>query len=491
MAAESAALDELAAAVAATQATVRVGPNVAVADLEHDSRDVTPGAAFIAIPGENVDGHDYADTAIRHGAAAIVCQRQLDVTVPQLVVEDTRRAMGALAAAVHGNPAAEMTMIGVTGTNGKTTVTHMLEGMARSEGFEVGLVGTIGAHVGDVSLPLKHTTPEATDLHRMFAAMRDRGVAVVMVEVSSHALAMRRVDGLTFDIAGFTNLSQDHLDYHGTMEQYYLAKAGLFTPQRTRQGCVVVRDEWGKRLAADASVPITTVALDAAADVSGTTVESSVSGTTFTAPLAEGAVELVTPLAGWFNAENALLAAVIGDRVGWSLAAIKSGLASVGEVAGRFERVDTGQRFAVIVDYAHTPEAMALAIDVARSLTQRRVIALGGAGGDRDTDKRRAMGAALGRADLAVVTSDNPRSEPPEDIVTAVASGLPSGTASIVEVDRRTAMRAALAAAEPEDVVLLLGRGHEPTQDLGETTVPFLDRAVAEELLTDLSGEVV
>jgi len=489
MAAEPTTLESLASLVTPTQMTTRKGSDVAITDIEHDSRRITPGAAFIALPGRTVDGHDFAAVAAANGAAAVICERELNVDLPQLIVDDTRSAMGAMAARVHGHPAKDMTMIGITGTNGKTTVTHMLEGIARQAGLKTGLVGTIGAHIGDESIPLTHTTPEATELHRLFATMHDRKVDVVMIEVSSHALVMHRVDGLTFDVSGFTNLSQDHLDFHETMEAYFQAKAELFTQNRTSHGVVVVTDRWGKRLATEATVPITTVALDADGDVVGTLAASAFVGSTIDISVADRQLRVSTPLAGWFNAANAVLAATIAVHLGWPDDAIAAGISAVGGIAGRFEKVEAGQPFTVIVDYAHTPEAISVVVDAVRALTPGRVIAVGGAGGDRDAEKRSAMGAALGGADLAVVTSDNPRTEDPAAIVAAVAAGLPAGVASIIEVDRRSAMRAALASAEPDDVVLLLGRGHEPTQDLGATKVPFSDRAVAEELISELAGE--
>lgn len=489
MAGSGVSLDVLSDTVAAFQDVVRIGDDVVISDLEHDSRLVHPGAGFIAIRGANTDGHDHVSDAIARGARALIVERRLDVVLPQLVVADARKALGVLAAAVHGQPATKLTTIGVTGTNGKTTVTHLLDGIVRHQGLSSGLIGTIGAQIAEQRVPLRHTTPEATELHRLLATMVERGVDVVAMEVSSHALAMGRVDGVVFDAAGFTNLSQDHLDYHGSMEDYFAVKADLFTPQRSTRAWVVVRSSWGRRLAEQASVPVTTVALSGEADVVADHFESGVAGSRVDVTLDGRRIELHTPLAGWFNAENALLAAAIASGLGWSPAAIVAGIASVSAIPGRFERIDRGQPFAVIVDYAHTPEAMALAIDAARAMASGRVIALGGAGGDRDPAKRPAMGAALGQADLAVITSDNPRHEDPAAIVDQVLAGVSASSAHLVVVDRHEAIQAALAAAAPGDVVLLLGRGHETEQDLGDRHIPFSDGAVAAALLAERQRE--
>lgn len=468
-----------------------VGEDRLVSDLFHDSRDVTPGSGFVAIRGSMSDGHSHIAMACAAAANLIVVDHQVDTPCPQLVVDDTRRRMAQLAAAVHGNPATRLSMVGITGTNGKTTVTHMIEAIIGAAGGIPGIVGTVGAHVAGEVVPLARTTPEATDLHRLLRQMVDRGVTVAALEVSSHALVFGRADAVVFDIAAFTNLSQDHLDFHGTMEQYYLAKAALFTPARARHAVVWMGDPAGVRLAGETELPTTTVGFGAAGsfDVSGEASRRDATGTDVNIHIAGDSALARLPVVGSFNAANSLIAAAVTYRLGLSLSAIVAGLSALPTVPGRFEQVPNDRGISVIVDYAHTPEAVASAIAAAGEVGSRKVIAVVGSAGDRDPDKRVPMGAAAATADLAIITSDNPRSEDPASLVEQVLEGAGGRGASVIaEVDRRTAIRQALTRAEPGDVVLILGKGHEPYQEFADHTISFDDRVVAAEELQAARG---
>ncbi|MGZ4151516.1 MAG: UDP-N-acetylmuramoyl-L-alanyl-D-glutamate--2,6-diaminopimelate ligase [Actinomycetota bacterium] len=475
-------LERLAAAVAG--ATIRGDARTRVSDVSFDSRAVTPGALFFSVVGEHVDGHDHAGAAVEAGAAAIVVERWLDVNAPQVRVPSTRAAMGPMSAAAFGGPAASMTSVGVTGTNGKTTITYLLESIFAAAGWRSGIVGTTGARVDGEPVPLTRTTPEAPDLQRLLASMRDRGARVAALEVSSHALAMHRTDAIVFDVAVFTNLSQDHLDFHGDMGSYFDAKARLFTPAHARHAVLNIDDASGRRLAADASVPLTTFAIDADADVRAeelvitpTGLAFSVSGTAFR-----------SELRGAFNASNALAAIATAKLLGVDDEAIVGGVAALRAVPGRMEPVDAGQGSLVVVDYAHTPDSIRSVLRAARPLASGRLIVVFGCGGDRDRAKRAPMGnAATEAADLTVITTDNPRSEDPLAIIAEIEPGAERGRgAYVVEPDRRAAIRLALSKAEAGDVVVIAGKGHEPYQELRDRVVPFDDRVVAREELLAL-----
>ncbi len=479
MTADPVLLSRLAAVAAAGQSVELVGDDVIVADLEHDSRAVSPGAAFIAVPGSTSDGHDHAELAVQRGAVALIVERRLDVAVPQLIVERTRELMAPLAAEVHGHPGDELLTIGVTGTNGKTTVTHYLEAIGVAAGRAVGIIGTIGARIIGEPVPLGHTTPEATHLQRLLRRMVDAGVELAALEVSSHAIAYGRADALHLDVAAFTNLTQDHLDFHADMEDYYSTKRRLFTSDRADRAVVFVDDDWGKRLASEIALPCRRVSLAGPADVWVSQLLADVGGTTMHIESGDASFAAHTHLAGTFNAANALVAAACALEVGLDSSAIAAGLEAMTGVPGRFERIVAGQDFPVIVDYAHTPDAISAVIAGSRTFTAGRIIAVGGAGGDRDRAKRPLMGAALAGADVAVLTSDNPRSEDPAAILEQVAAGVPLGAEFVVEADRRTAIRRAIEMAAPDDVVLILGKGHETGQEIAGVVTPFDDRIVA------------
>jgi UDP-N-acetylmuramoyl-L-alanyl-D-glutamate--2,6-diaminopimelate ligase len=466
-------------------AELRGDPSTPITEVAYDARSVTPGALFCCIPGETFDGHGFARAAVDGGAAGLLVERWLDdLDVPQLRVGSVRRAIGPVAAAAFGHPARAMRTVGVTGTNGKTTTTYLLEAVLGTAGLRPGVIGTTGARIDGSPVAIDRTTPEAPDLQRLLARMRDAGLGAVAMEVSSHALEHRRVGGMRFDVAVFTNLSQDHLDLHGTMEAYFAAKARLFEPEASAHGVVNVDDPWGARLAASAGIPSTTYALDAEADARADDVRVDDRGGSFRFD----GVAFRTPLRGRFNVANALAAVVAARALGIDPATAASGLAEVRTVPGRMEPIDAGQGFLVMVDYAHTPDSIQHVLRGARPLTAGRVIVVFGCGGDRDRAKRSPMGEAATRsADLTIITSDNPRSEDPLAIITEIEPGARAGGGHYtIEPDRRTAIRDALRAARRGDVVVIAGKGHETGQDIGGEVVPFDDRAVAREELDAL-----
>ncbi len=482
-----ATLRELAAALPGAQ---RRGDAV-VTDATHDSRQAGPGMLFCAIRGEHADGHDHAPGAVDAGAAALLVDHWLDLDVPQLLVDDVRAAAGPAAAGVHDDPTRDVAVVGITGTNGKTTTAYLVEAAVAAGGRGTGLIGTVETRIDGAAVPGVRTTPEGTDLQRLFARMRDRDVAVVAMEVSSHGLSLHRIDGTHVAVAVFTNLSQDHLDFHGDMASYAAAKARLFTPGLAARGIVDVEDDWGRWMADRAEVPVVTVGSHDT-DVRRRVVRADLDGTDVVLEgprdVLGGAerVELHTPLVGGFNGHNVSDAFLAAVAAGTDADAAAAGLAACPGAPGRLDRVDAGQPFHVLVDYAHTPDAIEAVVDTLRPLTSGRVLVVVGAGGDRDRGKRPLMGAAAAQADVAVLTSDNPRSEDPDAILSAVVEGArDAATAAevVVEPDRRAGIAAALDRARPGDVVVIAGKGHETTQAFADHTEPFDDREVAAELL--------
>jgi UDP-N-acetylmuramoyl-L-alanyl-D-glutamate--2,6-diaminopimelate ligase len=462
---------------------------VAVTGLSLSSQRVLPGDLYAALPGARVHGATYARSALDAGAVAILTDeagRVLldDPGVPVLVVESPRTVLGRLAAHINGDPAAAMAMIGITGTQGKTTSTRLAESALESIGIPSAVVGTVGTRIRGEDLQTTLTTPEAPDLHAIFALMRERGVHTCAMEVSSHALVMGRVDGIVFDVAVFTNLGRDHLDFHDDVEDYFAAKASLFTPVRARLGLVNIDDEHGRRLVDGATIPMRTFALvDESADWRAIDVELAAEGSSFTV-VGPGGVRVRTsvPIPGDFNVANALAAIASAAEVGHDPAAVAAGLAGGGGVPGRLERVEVGRGVSVIVDYAHKPDAVEATLRTLRPLTSGRVIVVLGAGGDRDTGKRPLMGEISARlADLTIVTDDNPRTEDPADIRAQVLAGA-VGPGEVLEVaGRREAIRAALDRAEAGDIVLVAGKGHETGQEINGVVHPFDDRDVVRE----------
>jgi UDP-N-acetylmuramoyl-L-alanyl-D-glutamate--2,6-diaminopimelate ligase len=460
--------------------------DVEILDLAYDSRRVETGTLFFCVPGEKVDGHEFAAAAIEAGATALVVEGELDLDVTQLVVDDARVAMGPLAARFWGDPTARLQVAGITGTNGKTTTAFLLREILEAAGTGCGLLGTVKQVVGGAEEEVERTTPEAIDLQRAFARMLDAGDGACAMEVSSHALALHRVDGVRFAVALFTNLTQDHLDFHADMEDYFAAKRLLFETEPA-VAVVNVDDPYGRRLAEE--VECTTFSVEgAAADFVARGVEFDAAGARFTIAWAGGDAEIRTGLPGHFNVANALGAFAAAVALGVEPAAAAEGLAAAARVPGRFEPIDEGQPFTVLVDYAHTPDSLENVLRAARRITEGRLIVVFGAGGDRDRDKRPKMGRwGAELADLAVVTSDNPRSEQPEEIIAEILAGIDERDGVEVEPDRRAAIALALTRAEPGDTVVIAGKGHEQGQEFENgRKVPFDDREVAREELGEL-----
>src|SRR4051794_3045135 len=458
----------------------RDAPAVEVTALAYDNRAVTPGTVFFCVPGFTRDGHDFAPDAIARGAVALVVDHPLGLGVPEVIVDDVRAAMAPAAAALNGDPTAALQTVGITGTNGKTTTAYLVRGLLEAAGIPTGLLGTVTAVIGGVERPAERTTPEAIDLQRTFAEMRDAGDAAVAMEVSSHALELRRADAIHWDAAVFTNLTQDHLDFHPTMEDYFTAKRRLFEAS-PHASIVNLDDAYGRRLAAGLPGAVTFGIESEDADLRATEVSFDATGSSFTAD----GMSLRVPLPGAFNVLNALGAVAAARALGVDDATIEQALPRAGRVPGRFEPVDEGQAFAVLVDYAHTPDSLENVLRAARPLAEGRVICVFGAGGDRDRGKRPLMGrVAAEGADVAIVTSDNPRSEDPEAIVAEIVAG--AGPQAEVVIDRREAIARAIAIAEAGDVVVIAGKGHEQGQEFaGGRKVPFDDVTVAREALRE------
>src|SRR5690349_14734522 len=461
-------------------------PDVVISALAYSSESVAPGALFFCVPGFRADGHDFAPDAVRRGAAALVCERPLGLGVPEVVVPSVRAAMPEVAARFYGDPTRELRVVGVTGTNGKTTTAFLVRALLEAAGIQTGLLGTVKSVVGGVEEPVERTTPEAIDLQATFRRMLDAGDRACASEVSSHALELGRAEGIDFACRIFTNLTQDHLDFHRTMEAYYLAKRKLFE-EPGAPSVVNVDDEYGRRLAGEIDHPVT-YAIDRDADFRARDVRFDPAGSSFTCDTPDGPLEIETRLPGLFNVQNSLAAIAAVRRLGVDAEAIRRGLAGADRVPGRFEPVDEGQQFTVLVDYAHTPEALENVLRAAREITAGRLHVVFGAGGDRDRAKRPLMGAAASRlADRVIVTSDNPRSEDPEAIVDEVLGGT-SGDAER-EVDRRRAIARAVETAAPGDVVVIAGKGHEQGQEFeGGRKEPFDDVTVAREALREALG---
>jgi UDP-N-acetylmuramoyl-L-alanyl-D-glutamate--2,6-diaminopimelate ligase len=446
-------------------------PGVDVGSITMDSRQVQPGALFACVPGEVTDGHAFAATAVAGGAVALLCERALDVEVPQVLVSSVRRAVGPLSDALLDHPSRHLTVAGVTGTNGKTTTCAFLRGIFEANGWPTLAIGTLSQ---------RRTTPEAPELQQLLADWRKGGGTAVAMEVSSHALYQHRPDAVEFAAGVFTNLTQDHLDYHESMDAYFEAKALLFEPGRVGVAVINRSDPWGEKLITrlrteQPSTPVVTFGVDDGQDVRLHPGESTFEWQGRPVRIRVG---------GRFNVMNALAAASCAHALGVKPDTIVSGLGHVDSVDGRFELVDTGQPFTVIVDYAHTPDGLAQVLQTARELGPGRLIAVFGAGGDRDHDKRPLMGAvAAEQADLAVITSDNPRSEDPDRIIADIVAGATQSSNLIIEPDRAGAIATALANAREGDVVVIAGKGHETGQELGGRIIPFDDVDVARDAL--------
>jgi UDP-N-acetylmuramoyl-L-alanyl-D-glutamate--2,6-diaminopimelate ligase len=457
-------------------------PDPEITGLAYDNRRVGPGTLFFCVPGFTRDGHEFAPDAIARGAAALVVERPLGLGVPEIRVESVRVAMAPAAARFHGDPTARLDVVGITGTNGKTTTAFLVRDLLEAAGRRCGLLGTIKAVIGGQERVGERTTPEAIDLQADLRAMVESGDAACAMEVSSHALELHRADAIHYDVAIFTNLTQDHLDFHPDMESYYAAKRRLFDMD-PEVAIVNVDDPYGRRLAGERS-GVQTFALDADADWRAREIETGPAGSRFTLTAPGGtAIPLATPLPGRFNVANAVAATAAAHALGLTLGDVADALPGAGKVPGRFEPVDAGQDFAVLVDYAHTPDSLENVLAAARELTPGRVHCVFGCGGDRDRGKRPLMGAVATRlADRVIVTSDNPRSEDPGAIIAEILVG--AGPGAVAVPDRREAIGQAVAGARSGDVVVIAGKGHEQGQELaGGRKVPFDDVTVAREAL--------
>lgn len=458
-----------------------------------DSRRVQPGDLYAALPGFTTHGARFAAQAVAAGAAAVltdpeggamVAGDEAAGDVPVLVVPDPRGVLGRVSAWLYGQPATRLRTTGITGTNGKTTTSYLLDAALRAGGHTTGVIGTVAIQIGDEALPSARTTPEAPDLHALLAVMVQRGATAVTMEVSSHALSLGRVDGVRFDLAAFTNLTQDHLDFHGDLESYFEAKAALFTPERAAAGLVCTDDAWGVRLAADPRVPSATYALDSPADWTVQDVVPAAQGSTTFVARGPGGVRINAGvgLPGRFNVANALAALAAAVHHGVDPRVAADAIRACPGVPGRMERVMAGQPFLAVVDYAHTPDAVARAITAAREVASGRILVVLGCGGDRDREKRPMMGEVAARgADIVIITDDNPRSESAPAIRRAMMEGVhrvdPHDRARVAEEgDRRAAIRLAVGWAQPDDAVLVLGKGHEQGQEAAGVVTPFDDR---------------
>lgn len=479
--------------------TVLGNPDDEVTGIAYRSDKVQPGNAFFCIVGLKSDGHSFAQDAIDHGAKVIVCERKVylaDATdVTEVVVSDTRKAMAQVAANYYDNPSQAFSLVGITGTNGKTTTTYLVEHIAKRCGKRTGVIGTVGIVVDGKKEHAEHTTPESPDLQATFAKMRDAHVDTVAMEVSSHALDLLRTWGTTFAVTAFTNLTQDHLDYHHTFEAYFEAKARLFSKDYPAKRVVSIDDKWGKELlrrcsAADENV--ISVGWDQTAQIYPVNVDYEPTHTSVELDVRGSRVKFDYPLVGRFNVSNVMTAFAIGMQLGFSQAGIIAALEEAPQVPGRLERVsaDHNGGVSVFVDYAHTPDALQKAMASIQNITKGRTIVVFGCGGDRDATKRSIMGRIALGADYAVVTSDNPRTEDPLAIINDIVSGMGEGTDHFeIEPDRRLAIAAAMKHAQPGDSILIAGKGHEDYQLVGDKVLSFDDRVVAAEELERAFGE--
>ena len=459
--------------------------DVVVSGIAYRSDRVAPGDAFFCIPGFAHDGHDFAVDAASRGAAALVVERELpDLRPPQFLVADARVALADAASRFYGEPSRALDVVAITGTNGKTTTTYLVDAILKQAGRKTGIIGTVETRIGDERLSASHTTPESADLHHLLADMRDAGVTGVSMEVSSHAIDLHRVDAVRFAAVAFTNLTQDHLDFHHTLEEYFSVKRRLFTDFEVGVRVANIDDPLGEDIAREIE-GVLSVGCSPLSSVRAENVELLATGAVFTLVTPGGARVVHLPLAGAYNVSNALVAAGCALGLGISVDTIAEGLENAPQVPGRLERIECGQPFSVVVDYAHTPDSLEKATRALRDVTSGRVIVVFGCGGDRDPEKRPLMGrAAAENGHYVIVTSDNPRSEDPVGIILQIEDGVRAvGTEYEIQVDRHKAIARAIKLAEPGDAVLIAGKGHEDYQIFSDRTVHFDDREVAREEL--------
>lgn len=472
-------------------------PDMEISGVEHDSRRVAPGYAFVCLSGFKQDGHRFIGDAIRRGAVLLVSERDLGPLdgVGRVKVGDAREALAIMAANFYGDPSSRLKVIGVTGTNGKTTTAHLTWGILRSSGIKPALFGTIAHRIGSHRMPALNTTPDGLEIQRMLRKALDEGLDGAVMEVSSHALELKRVDGIRFDVGVFTNLTWDHLDFHGTFERYREAKLRLMDLLKGDGFAVINLDDPSARYflerAGSAGAGIIRYGLNRGdGEISAEPIESTINGLRFRlrTPIGEGVIELKLP--GEHNIYNAMAASGVGVAMGLDFDAIKAGLESIERVAGRFEPVELGQDFAVIVDYAHTPDALERALKTARKLTRGRLISVFGCGGDRDKEKRPKMGEISTRlADHTIITSDNPRTEEPMEIIKQILKGVHPNASYEVEPDREQAIAKAVRSARKGDLILIAGKGHEDYQIIGDRRIHFDDREVAAKYIKEVLGE--
>ncbi|MDL2258198.1 UDP-N-acetylmuramoyl-L-alanyl-D-glutamate--2,6-diaminopimelate ligase [Eubacteriales bacterium OttesenSCG-928-K08] len=464
-----------------------IGENVHVQALEYDSRKVSPGCLFFCIVGTFSDGHEFALQAVEKGAAALVVQHELPIDIPQIIVENTRIAMAQMAAEFYGHPERDIKLVGVTGTNGKTTTTYMVKAIAERAGQKVGLIGTIHNMIGQRTLETERTTPESVDLFRLLREMRKEDVELVVMEVSSHSLDQHRVHGLEFDVCEFTNLTQDHLDYHKTFENYIAAKKKLFT--QSKQAVINIDDPYAQQMMEGLTIPVTTYGIREAADISAADIDITTRGVLFDLEFPGGVTRISIPIPGLFSVFNAMGAVGVALALRIPMEAIKQGLEDMQSVSGRLEPLPTGELgFSVFVDYAHTPDALENVLTTVRGFAQGKIITVFGCGGDRDRAKRPIMGEVAGRhSDMLVVTSDNPRTEDPFTILEAIEEGVKkSGTPYVIVEQRKEAIRYALLYAKPDDIIVVAGKGHENYQEINGVKFHFDDKEAVLELIEDM-----
>ncbi len=472
--------------LAKTTAHIRLTGDADIKRIEYNSRHVREGDLFCCVVGTFSDGHDYAQQAAGKGAAALMVERELEIDLPQIIVPNTRIAMAEMAAAFYRFPAWEMRTVGVTGTNGKTSTTYMIKAIAEQAGLKVGLIGTIRNLIGERVIETERTTPESVDLQRIMREMRDEGVELAVMEVSSHSLDQHRVHGIEYDVGVFTNLTHDHLDYHKTFDNYLAAKKKLFS--QSRAAVLNADDPYFRRMAEGLTIPVTTFGIRESADVSAADIDITPRGVQFDMRANGSAMHLNIGIPGLFSVFNALAAAAAAKRLGFSDEEVKDGLERMQSVSGRLEPLPTnGRDFTVLLDYAHAPDALENVLTTIRGFAKARIITLFGCGGDRDHAKRPIMGEIAGRySDFLVVTSDNPRTEDPYKIIDGVMEGVvKSGCAYVVIEDRYDAIKYALEHAKKDDIVLLAGKGHENYQEVGGGKRHFDEKEIVAELLKE------
>ncbi len=463
--------------------------NVEITSLCTDSRKAEKGSLFFCIPGLKVDAHDFAPKAYQNGASALVVERELDIDCPQILVNDVREAMSLMAAAFYGNPARELKLIGITGTKGKTTTSYMTKSILETAGYKVGMIGTVGSMIGETQIPTRLTTPDPIDFQELLRKMADAGVEFVVMEVSAHAMELRKLVGMRFAAAAFTNLSQDHFDMFGNMENYCAAKMRLFRPEMCDYAIYNKDDMQVAKAMKNIEIPNEAYGICCNAEVFGRNIETEERYTAFTLTFNRRfQVQIKLYMTGLFNVYNAMTAAMLCDAVGVAPVYIREGLERVKNVPGRVETLDIGTEYRVILDYAHSPDALENILKSVRETTRKRVIALFGCGGDRDQEKRPVMGEIGGRlADYCILTSDNPRSEEPYSILKAIEDGIRTTDGEYIVIEnRRDAIRHALTIAENGDTIVLAGKGHETYQEIKGVKYPFDEKIVVQELLEEI-----